>query len=105
MKLNPRSKKIGLIILTVLLLFVIIHPGYAKEHTDSGKTDPFVFPKVQLHANSYIQLHEILMLPSIDGNIVSMTVEWFNGESRDLTFIDYWLNLKTKSGSVFSVNL
>lgn len=105
MKLNPRSKKIGLIILTVLLLFVIIHPGYAKEQTDSGKTDPFVFPKVQLHANSYIQLHEILMLPSIDGNIVSMTVEWFNGESRDLTFIDYWLNLKTKSGSVFSVNL
>ncbi|WP_127579675.1 hypothetical protein [Paenibacillus koleovorans] len=60
---------------------------------------------VYISANSYFELVQASLLPGDDGKIVTFKVKLHNGESSDLSLIDYWVRLQTTAGTQFSINL
>ncbi|WP_199616786.1 hypothetical protein [Paenibacillus alkalitolerans] len=69
---------------------------------DAVKSSVYVAPaagKVSLGGSSYIELKDVNKL----GRTVRFTVSFTNGGSSDINFIDYWVKLRSATGSQFSV--
>lgn len=60
---------------------------------------------VKLSAKSYVKLSDVNILPQDDGNILTYTLNFYNGDSKDIQLIDYWSKVKTKSGASLSTQL
>jgi len=57
--------------------------------------------KVSIGGSSYIEIKDVRQL----GTTVRFTLSIYNGGSSDLQFIDYWVRLRSDSGSSFSPTL
>jgi len=61
--------------------------------------------KVKIDQASYFELKDVNMLTSSNGKIVSFKVTINNKSNKDIFLIDYWVNLKSQSGTKYTVNL
>ncbi|WP_018754735.1 hypothetical protein [Paenibacillus terrigena] len=60
---------------------------------------------VSLSAKSSVRLTDINLLTQDDGNVLSYTLTYKNGDNKELSLIDFWTRVKTKAGTSFSSNL
>lgn len=60
---------------------------------------------VKLSANSYVKLTDVNILTQDDGNILTYTLNIYNGDKKDIQLIDYWSKVKTKGGASLSTQL
>jgi hypothetical protein len=60
---------------------------------------------IKISAKSYVKLSDVNILTQDEGNILTYTLNFYNGDQKDIQLIDYWSKVKTKSGSVISSQL
>ncbi|MFD0617359.1 hypothetical protein ACFQZR_07765 [Paenibacillus sp. GCM10027629] len=60
---------------------------------------------VSISAKSSVRLTDINLLTQDDGNVLSYTLTYKNGDNKELSLIDFWTRVKTKTGTSFSSNL
>ncbi|MUG88007.1 hypothetical protein GNP92_16810 [Paenibacillus timonensis] len=60
---------------------------------------------IRLTSKSYVKLSDVNILTQDEGNILTYTLNFYNGDQKDIQLIDYWSKVKTKSGSVLSSQL
>ncbi|GJM82965.1 hypothetical protein HMSSN139_54610 [Paenibacillus sp. HMSSN-139] len=60
---------------------------------------------VRLSSKSYVKLTDVNILTQDEGNILTYTLNFYNGDQKDIQLIDYWSKVKTKSGSILSSQL
>lgn len=60
---------------------------------------------IRLSAKSYVKLTDVNILTQDDGNILTYTLNFYNGDKKDIQLIDYWSKVRTKSGSSLSSQL
>jgi len=75
--------------------------GAASETSVSAVFRTPSIGKVSIGGSSYIELKDVRQL----GNTVRFTLSVYNGGSSDLQFVDYWVRLRSASGSTFSPSL
>lgn len=64
-----------------------------------------VLGKVSIDGKSYFELLDVNLLSSASGKYASFKVTVHNKSNKDIQLIDYWISLKSKSGSKYSVNI
>ncbi|SCW38440.1 hypothetical protein SAMN04487970_100514 [Paenibacillus tianmuensis] len=115
--MNSKRKryKTCIVLLAAVLAFGSALPAFAAESggtnppsgttaTISTGTAPEI-GKVALNANSYFELKNVVMMPEQGNKTVTFTVGVHNGGTTDLQFIDYWPQLRTKTGNQISVRV
>ncbi|MFD1179567.1 hypothetical protein ACFQ3W_25165 [Paenibacillus puldeungensis] len=60
---------------------------------------------IHLTSKSYAKLTDVNILAQDDGNILTYTLNIYNGDQRDIQLLDYWSKVKTKSGSILTTQL
>ncbi|XID91113.1 hypothetical protein ACF3MZ_21705 [Paenibacillaceae bacterium WGS1546] len=104
-------KNISKVTLATALTIGIVSPdnvASAAQATQSAKPSAIsksVLGKVNIDSKSYFELHDVNLLSDSTGNTVSFKVTIHNKGNSDIQLIDYWIYLKSKSGSKFTVNL
>ncbi|MCP3771891.1 hypothetical protein NLX71_00975 [Paenibacillus sp. MZ04-78.2] len=115
--MNSKRKryKTCIVLLAAVLTFGSALPAFAAEGggtnppsgttaTVSTGTAPAI-GQVDLNANSYFELKNVVMMPEQGNKTVTFTVGVHNGGTTDLQFIDYWPQLRTKTGNQISVRV
>ncbi|WP_239615829.1 hypothetical protein [Cohnella mopanensis] len=101
---NLRARKVFLSLICVLMLFSIVNPVYGAGTVQKTKTlQPQKLGTVTLKANVTAEVNNLVMIPSNNGQLLSMTLTVKNNSNSELNFIDYWLELYTKSGTKYSL--
>ncbi|WP_314589688.1 hypothetical protein [Paenibacillus terrigena] len=75
-----------------------------QQQTQVIKTIADLKP-VSISAKSSVRLTDINLLTQDDGNVLSYTLTYKNGDNKELSLIDFWTRVKTKTGTSFSSNL
>lgn len=60
---------------------------------------------IKITSKSYVKLSDVNILTQDDGNILTYTLNIYNGDQKDIQLIDYWSKVKTKSGASISTQL
>jgi LEA14-like dessication related protein len=102
MKLLNKTKIVMIFMAVLLLLSVTNLPVSA----DSQKNEALNSLKsVYLDGESYIQLKNLYSMPGNQKQTIAFTLSLSNKGNSDIQFIDYWVNLRSKSGTSFSINM
>src|SRR5690554_5065625 len=99
-KMKKSRKSILSTAIIIIILFISIIPVQAA--TNKGEASVH-FKPVYITQNSYIQLNHVDIQPTNSGQMVIYTIEVFNKGHEDLSFMDYWTQIKTKAGTKYSV--
>ncbi|CAM3460291.1 hypothetical protein [Marinicrinis lubricantis] len=106
--LHSSRRKVISGILSFILICALILP-VTSITADTGSTATAAkttsLGKVMINSKSYFELDQILEIPSNQNKVVAFTFTVHNKEQKELSFIDYWVKLTTKSGTAFMVKL
>ena len=67
--------------------------------------EPVTLGSVKLKENVTAKVNNLILLPSNSNQILSLTLSVQNNGNTELNFLDYWVNLYTKSGTKLSLQL
>jgi hypothetical protein len=67
----------------------------------AGNAKPLPLKTISLSAKSYIKLKQAYMLSGAHANTLSFTLTIHNGDAVDMDFLDYWVRLFTKAGTIY----
>src|SRR5690554_5437085 len=95
--LKNKLKKIVMVMLITMLTLSLTIPSMGTVKA-ANVTDKLSVPKVNITANSNVQLKEANMFPTVTGKVVSYQIEVYNGGSSYLNFDYYWIRVKSSSG-------
>ncbi|ACT04386.1 hypothetical protein [Paenibacillus sp. JDR-2] len=95
-----RSTMLVSLFVAFVMLLSAIPVSFAAATTASS-----VNKKVYISGNSYVQLTDASLIPSVNGATASFTFEFYNGSSNPINLVDYWARLKTKSGTKYTLTL
>jgi hypothetical protein len=95
-----RSTMLVSLFVAFVMLLSAIPVSFAATTTASS-----VNKKVYISGNSYVQLTDASLIPSVNGATASFTFEFYNGSSSPINLVDYWARLKTKSGTKYTLTL
>ncbi|TCM97250.1 hypothetical protein EV294_104465 [Paenibacillus sp. BK033] len=95
-----RSTMLVSLFVAFVMLLSAIPVSFAAATTASS-----VNKKVYISGNSYVQLTDASLIPSVNGATASFTFEFYNGSSSPINLVDYWARLKTKSGTKYTLTL
>ncbi len=106
-------KSITSVALATSLVLSAVAPVYSASTTTTKTTQNTKAPaiansvlgKVSIDGKSYFELLDVNLLSSSSGKFVSFKITVHNKSNKDIQLIDYWINLKSKSGSKYSVNI
>ncbi len=94
--------KMAASVLSVFLLLTWVNPALAAEQSKTIKGTTKL-GSVTLKSNVSAEVQNLNMMPSENGQIVGFTLTVHNNSNKEINFIDYGLNLYSKSGTKFSV--
>ncbi|WP_410770643.1 hypothetical protein [Fontibacillus sp. BL9] len=77
----------------------------AASKTTSNLSTLDKLSPVKLSTNSNVKLTDVNILTQDDGNILTYTLNIYNGDKKDIQLIDYWSKVKTKGGASISTQL
>ncbi|MBA9085759.1 hypothetical protein FHR92_002226 [Fontibacillus solani] len=60
---------------------------------------------VKITSKSVVKLSNVNILSQDDGSLLTYTLTYQNNDKKALSLVDYWTNVKTKSGTVYSVTV
>jgi hypothetical protein len=96
--------KLASLALIYALTLALLPSAYADE--GGGSSDSAApIGKVAISGSSYFEVKNVNLLSDQSGRIVAFTVGIVNGGSKDLSFIDYWVRVMTKSGTQFTARI
>ncbi|WP_152396354.1 hypothetical protein [Paenibacillus guangzhouensis] len=114
-----RSKKL---IMVLTLAMVVSQMGTitsfaaqdaSKPKTDSGKVTTKTntiaelssVKSINISSKSSVKLTDLNILSQDNENILTYTLTYTNMDKKDISLIDYWSKVKTKSGTAYSSNI
>ena len=102
-------KNIAGIVLTATLISVNVAPVFADTPVETQTIQQQIvnnpIGKVKIDQASYFELHDVNILSNANGQIVAFTVTAYNKGAKDISLIDYWINLKSTAGAKYTINL
>lgn len=103
-KMNKVSRIITLFTTICLMLLFTINVSFAEDK-EVGKSikNPITLGKVTLKENITAEVNDLMMIPSGNGQLLGFTLHVVNNSNAELNFIDYWVNVYTKSGAKLTV--
>lgn len=93
-------RKLWLGFLAVVLFVTLTVPINANTINSSNQS----IGTVQIGNNSYIDLDRIMMLEANNSNVVAFTFTIHNNSNTEMNFMDYWVRVRSTSGSRFVAN-
>ncbi|MBN3523892.1 hypothetical protein [Paenibacillus apiarius] len=60
---------------------------------------------VKLTGKSFVKLTDLNILTQDDGNVLTYTLTYYNNDTKSISLLDYWTKVKSKSGTIYSVNM
>lgn len=107
-------KKVAAVLSVTLLLGQMAAIAEAKEATNKNavtinKPQPTYtldqLKPVKVSAKSNVKLTDVNILTTDEGDVLTYTLTFYNNDAKDISLIDYWSRVKSKSGTVYSSNL
>ena len=86
--------------LSLLLLFQLL-----PVNTLTAATDDNGIGRIQINANSYLELNKVLELDANQNKLVVFEVTITNNGNSNLQMIDYWARLKSRTGASYSFKM
>jgi len=102
---NSRIHKIVLGLLCLILLMSGYNLVSAEEKQQQKILQPQRIGSVSLKANVVAEVNNVVLIPSDKGQLIGLTLTIKNNSNTEVNFIDYWLNMTTKSGTKFSLTI
>jgi hypothetical protein len=97
------------IMLTALLTSSLSVPVFADGASETSRSQSAVsstsIGRVNLNQNSYFEISDVNMISTVSGKTVAFKVTVHNNGTSDIDMIDYWVNLRNKSGAKSTVYL
>jgi hypothetical protein len=90
-------------ILAILLIMALILPSLPSNANAAAAVTSF--KPVYITSNSYVKLENADIIPSSKGRMASFAVTFYNGGSAPINLRDYWVRLKSTSGTKYVANL
>ncbi|QMV41726.1 hypothetical protein [Cohnella cholangitidis] len=101
---KSRLRKTLLSMICLILLISAYSPVNAEEQKQKT-LQPQKIGSVSLKANVVAEVNNVVLIPSNNGQLVGLTLTVKNNSNTEVNFIDYWINLTTKSGSKYSLTI
>jgi len=105
-------KRFRRIATTLLAISIMMGASQATIHAQDATTKPAVkvlepvtLGSVKLKENITAKVNNLIVLPSNNNQILSLTLSIQNNSNSELSFLDYWLTVSTKSGSKLNVQM
>src|SRR5690606_29730544 len=86
-----------------MLLFSVIAQVSAEEQKKIVN-QPQKLGSVTMKSNVIAEVNNLILLPTDSGQSVGFTLTVHNNGNTEFDFINYWVNLYSKSGTKYSVN-
>lgn len=102
---RQRRKNALIVFISLIFLFVSTLPVYADNPPSSSILKPQKIGSVTIRNNVTAEINNLVMLPADNGNSVGFVMTIHNNSNTDLDFINYWVDLYSKSGTKYSVNV
>ncbi len=100
-----RYRKVFIICLSLLLIMTNIGVITAATNQKVEVLQPQKLGKVVLKEGVTAEVNNLVLMPSDQGQTVGFTLTVNNNSNSTVDFIDYWVNLISKSGTKYTVNL
>lgn len=100
-----RWRRSILVMISVMLIFSMALPIYAQQDSDHVVQQPLKLGSINVKNSVTFEINNLLLLPADNGQSVGFTLTVNNNSNTEVDFIDYWVDLHSKSGAKFSVNL
>jgi hypothetical protein len=105
----PMKKKIiiGIASLAIAVTPLIQGNTRVEAATTASKITAVnqVVKPVYLSAKSYINLVDVTIAPSEEGQVASFTLSIYNGGSSEIKLVDYWFRLASQSGTSYPLKV
>ncbi|MFC0213097.1 hypothetical protein ACFFK0_11620 [Paenibacillus chartarius] len=108
MKRIDRSRNQRSVLLSVALSAALMCTALPTAYADGGAAPVAAaasLGRVDLSGSSFVEVKRVNMLADQNGRIVTFTLSVTNNDTKDISFVDYWVRLMTKSGAQFTVKL
>lgn len=79
-------------------------PAIAKEGNNEKVSNTSI-GTVHINSSVSMELKNVGLISTTDGKLASFTLQVANKSSEEFQFIHYWVRMKSKSGTKFTVNL
>jgi hypothetical protein len=100
------KKYIPVMIMFCMMLMLAPASLYAQETSFTNKVlQPVSLGTVKLKDNVSVQITNLIALPSGTNQMVGLTVKMINNSNSEINFMDYWVNVYTKSGTKITLQL
>lgn len=87
-----------------LMLLLTVNASFAEDKATSKPIQKAItLGKVTLKENVTAEVNDLMAVPSGTGQTIGFTLHVTNNSNTDLDFVDYWVNLFTKSGVKLTV--
>jgi hypothetical protein len=100
-----RWNRFILIMISVMLIFSLSAQVYAQQDNKSAAQLPIKLGSVNIRNGVTFEINNLILLPSDNGQLVGFTLTVNNNSNTELDFIDYWVDLQSKAGARFSINM
>lgn len=101
-----RLRRIILQLITICLLLMNAANVSAQGAAEGIKIQkPISLGKVTLKENVSAEITNLMIKPADNRQMIAFTLTIQNNSNSDLNFIDYWINLYTKSGSKLNLQM
>lgn len=101
---NQQAQKLSIIGLCMLLMATLMIVPVSANESEKKALQSQSLGKVSLKENVVAEVNNVVMIPSDHGKLVGFTLSVHNNSNAELNFIDYWVELRSKSGANFTVN-
>ncbi|WP_256759160.1 hypothetical protein [Cohnella sp. WQ 127256] len=107
--MNRRRKLLTLILSISVIMGTMQATIYAQDTVSKSAPikilEPVSLGNVTLKEGVTASVNNLIVLPSSSNQIVSLTLSIKNNSNSELNFLDYWVNLYTKSGTKLNIQL
>ncbi|TVX97084.1 hypothetical protein [Cohnella terricola] len=104
-----RFKKLSVFVLAFSIIGTSLQSvPYAKEAAAASTVkvlEPVTLGNVKLKDNVMAKVSNLIVMPSNTNQIVGLTLTIQNNSNAEINFLDYWVNLYTKSGTKLSLQM
>lgn len=103
-----KGKLLFLMLSVCMMLASMQFSVHAATVTDKNAVkvlEPVLLGKVTLRDNVTAEVNNLLVLPANTNQIVALTLSIKNNSNSEINFMDYWVNLYTKSGTKLTLQM
>jgi len=97
------ARKLWLVIFIFMSVMGTTNVVTAEENNKIEIQNQNTLGKTNLRNDVTVEINNLIAVPVENGKVISFTLHVKNNSNEDLNFIDYWVELKTKTGTNIAI--